>query len=122
MITVDWGDPDETLIVLRIQDNWHLNDFERAIQHIKTMLAQAPKLIDLMIDIRAADPIQAHIVRAVDHHIAHRSLKLQRIIAVTTPAQACTIQLLANFYPMIASEIVVVESVDQAYQLVLDVA
>lgn len=118
MIIIDWGNLEETLIVMRVVDKWSYQQFQSALQKIHQMLALKLLDVDLMIDIRLADNLPASTFHSLNQEIEHRLPSLRHIIAISTSVQERTIHLAANFYPKIVSEILITRSVDKAYQYV----
>jgi|GEM_PF-6887374 len=118
MITVDWGNYEETIIILRVEGQWQLPSFNLATQQIGRMAVSKSGRVDLLIDIRLADPAPAQIARKINHDIEHRMPNIQQIIAIATPEQQNSLAIIANFYPRLKQEILFAASVELAYQLV----
>ncbi|GAB5491725.1 MAG: hypothetical protein Phog2KO_19400 [Phototrophicaceae bacterium] len=116
MIIVDWGNYEETLIVLRMVDIWDYGEFQVASKKIHQMLASIPNDVDLMIDIRPSNNVSAMMVRLLNREIKHREHNLRHIIAISTPVQTRMLTLASEFYPSITHDIQIMESVDHAYQ------
>lgn len=118
MIIVDWGNYEETLIILRIDDELEQRDFRKALVKIHQMVSMMPHNIDLMIDLRFSDTISAMMLQLLTRELEHRKPNLCRIIVISTPVQTRMLALAQGFYPKIFRDIQIVESVDHAYQYV----
>ena len=105
MIIVDWGNYEETLIVLRIIDTGEYRDFRVASVQIHQLLSSASINIDLMIDMRFSNTVSARMVRLLNREIEHRQPNLRHIIVITAPAQTRMLTLASAFYPTISRDI-----------------
>jgi len=122
MITTDWGNYEETIIVMRIEGHWQTVDFDIHLAYLQQMVKSKSHPLCLMFDARLAAPVPAAIVKRINAQLTDKQSQLERIVAIITEQQKHTLALISNFYPALVTEVVVVDTVDDAYQLILAIA
>lgn len=118
MIIIDWGNWEETMIILRIEDDGTAQDFQLVSFKLRSLLMSSSVDIDLILDLRLCNKSLPKIVSLLDAELNNRLPNLNKVIVLATPAQEQTMHIISNFYPNLIREIMLVETVDDAYRIV----
>ena len=119
MITVDWANYEETVIILRIvgacsKYEWQLV----SLQYNKMMMASTTPL-DLMVDIRMGQEELSKILLFLRKELNNSRTNLNKVILLIAPDLLRSRHIIDSFYPDLTSKIFITESVDAAYGFVV---
>lgn len=119
MITVDWANYEETIIILRIVGACSKYDYQLfSLQYNKILMASTTPL-DLIVDIRMGQDEVSKILLFLRKELNNSRTNLNKVILLITPDLLRSRQIIDSFYPDLTSKIFITESVDDAYEFVV---
>lgn len=119
MITVDWANYEETVIILRIVGACSRYDYQLISLQYKKMLATSTKPLDLIVDIRMGQEALSKMLLFLNNELNNAHSNLNKVILLITPDLLRSRHIIDSFYPDLTSKIFITESVDDAYEFVV---
>lgn len=119
MIMVDWGDDEETFIVVKLNHAWTPEEFVEGIEKIVELAQQNDKTVNIIIDLQRASILKGNIIalwrwgqRTIRDHV-------DTVIIVTQSSFWQIIsQMVGRIYPNdVLSDIHFVDHADHAYAI-----
>lgn len=122
MISVEWGNAEETLLIWRFAESWTLKDFYSALKRSKKMVYKQSETINLMIDMRVSRTWNSMMLLLVHAVLSFKPSEASRTVVISAnPIYKQLWKTSQRLYGVIDYPIYFVATVDEAYCLVSDI-
>lgn len=122
MITVGWGNAEETMLVWRFDDHWTFKDIFRAAKRSRHMIRDTQSSAYLMVDMRQSRSWDSMMLLLSHAAATQRTFKPQRVVIISAnPIYKQLWKTAQRMYGVVDYPVYFVKTVDDAYRFMGDV-
>lgn len=82
-IAFDWGNHDETLLIIHFQDGWTIDEYLSSVQVMQKMLLSKTNDVDIFVDFQHSQSHAQNLLTTIRRAMKYRATNVGKIIVIT---------------------------------------